>query len=178
MTWSVVCAAMRRRTASEYSAELHRYLARRIVRPEDADDLAQEVFLRLMRVQAPERIRKPVAYLFSIAVHLVREFKLRADKEREHVAFDSEAMERAGEMLAAGPAEELAERLDLQQQLARALQRLPRTHRTVLLLVKRDGLSHKEAAQATGLSVNTIERYIVEATAQMAKMAFDRRIKD
>src|SRR5688572_28467994 len=84
---------------AEYSAELHRYLARRIAHPEYADDLAQEVFLRLMRVERPERVRKPVAYLFSISAHLIREFKLRAGREQEHLTYDSETAERAGETL-------------------------------------------------------------------------------
>jgi len=159
---------------AEYSAELHRYLMRRIARPEDADDLAQEVFLRLMRVERPERVRKPVAYLFSVAAHLIREFKLRAGKEQEHVIYDSEAVERAGDMLTSGPTDELAHGLNLQRQLGRGLMRLPPTHRTVLLLVKRDGLSHEEAAKAAGLSVHTVERYVVEATARMARMAWDR----
>ncbi len=159
---------------AEYSAELHRYLARRIVRPEDADDLAQEVFLRLMRVEKPERVRKPVAYLFSVAAHLIREFKLRAGKEQEHLTYDSDTAERAGETLAGSPTDELTDRLNLEKQLLRSLNRLPQSHCTVLLLVKRDGLSHEEAARATGYSVHTIERYVIEATAKMAAMAWDR----
>jgi RNA polymerase sigma factor (sigma-70 family) len=159
---------------SEYSSELHRYLARRIARPEDADDLAQEVFLRLMRVEKPERVRKPVAYLFSVASHLIREFKLRSGREHEHLTYDSEAVEQAGETLSGGSNDEPAHRLNLERQLARGLMRLPPTHRTVLLLVKRDGMSHEEAAKAAGLSVHTVERYVIEATARMARMAWDR----
>lgn len=158
---------------AEYSQDLHRYLARRIRRPEDADDLAQEVFLRLMRVPAPERVRKPVAYLFSVASHLVREFRLRTGREHEHVIYDSETVEEAARTRG-GPADALADGINLERQLLRALQKLPRTHRTVLLLVKRDGLSHVEAAEATGLSVHTVERYVVEATARMTRMAWDR----
>jgi len=119
-------------------------------------------------------VRKPVAYLFSVAAHLIREFKLRAGKEQEHVIYDSEAVERAGDMLTSGPTDELAHGLNLQRQLGRGLMRLPPTHRTVLLLVKRDGLSHEEAAKAAGLSVHTVERYVIEATARMARMAWDR----
>lgn len=158
---------------AEYSEDLHRYLTRRTRRPEDADDLAQEVFLRMMRVDAPERVRKPVAYLFSVASHLVREYRLRAGRENQHLVYDSETVEEAGQK-SGGPRDALADGLDLQRQLLRALQRLPQTHRRVLLLVKRDGLSHAEAAKFTGLSIHTVERYVVEATARMAQMAWDR----
>jgi RNA polymerase sigma-19 factor, ECF subfamily len=161
-----------------YSSELHRYLLRRIRRREDADDLAQEVFLRLMRVARPERLRKPVAYVFSVAAHLVLEFKLRVGREQRHVTYDSEALEVAAETTSTGAADELADRLDLEQRLLSGLKRLPRAHRHVLLLVKRDGLTHQEAAKVTGYSVNTIERYVTEATARMARMMLDRGISD
>jgi DNA-directed RNA polymerase specialized sigma24 family protein len=47
------------------------------------------------------------------------------------------------------------------------LRKLPPTHRLVILLVKRDGLSYAEAARATGLSVHTIEKYLVEGRAML-----------
>jgi RNA polymerase sigma-70 factor (ECF subfamily) len=53
------------------------------------------------------------------------------------------------------------------QRLDRALQQLPPAHQLVLLLVKRDGLSYTEAASAAGLSVHTIEKYVVEARARL-----------
>jgi RNA polymerase sigma-70 factor (ECF subfamily) len=61
----------------------------------------------------------------------------------------------------------IAERLELQDRLDRALERLPPAHQLVLLLVKRDGLSYAEAAKTAGLSVHTIEKYLVEARAQL-----------
>ena len=53
----------------------------------------------------------------------------------------------------------------MRDQLNRALIKLPPTHRLVILLVKRDGLSYAEASRTTGLSVHTIEKYLVEARA-------------
>jgi RNA polymerase sigma-70 factor (ECF subfamily) len=61
----------------------------------------------------------------------------------------------------------MAEQIELRQRLDRALQQLPPAHQLVLLLVKRDGLSYTEAASAAGLSVHTIEKYVVEARARL-----------
>jgi RNA polymerase sigma-70 factor (ECF subfamily) len=61
----------------------------------------------------------------------------------------------------------VAERLELQDRLERALEQLSPTHQLVLLLVKRDGLSYAEAAKISGLSIHTIEKYLVEARAQL-----------
>ena len=147
----------------EYSPELHRYLLRRVHHLEDADDLAQEVFARLLRVRDVELVRDPLAYLFGIAANVAREFLQR--RYQDTVMFDSEVADRTpahAEHLIDGG---VAERLELGEQLNRALTKLPPTHRLVILLVKRDGLSYAEAARTTGLSVHTIEKYLVEARA-------------
>jgi RNA polymerase sigma factor (sigma-70 family) len=60
-----------------------------------------------------------------------------------------------------------AEQLELQQRLDHAITKLPPTHRLVVLLIKREGLSYTEAAKTSGLSVHTIEKYLVEARAQL-----------
>jgi RNA polymerase sigma-70 factor (ECF subfamily) len=159
---------------SQYAGALHRFLARRLKRPQDVDDLAQEVFIRLLRLERPELVRKPQAYLFSVAANLVREFRIRADKEHEQLDYDSDAADEAADQPAQVLPDELAERIAIQQQLERALAQLPAMQRAVLLLVKRDGLSHKEVARKTGIHVRTVERYVMEATAKMLTMEWDR----
>jgi RNA polymerase sigma factor (sigma-70 family) len=157
-----------------YASQLHRFLARRLLRPQDVDDLAQEVFLRLVRLDKPELVRKPQAYLFRVAANLIREFRIRNDKEQERVAYDSEALDQIAEQGVEMVNDELAEQLNLARQLDRALAQLPRVQRAVLLMVKRDGLSHKEVARKTGIHVRTVERYVIEATAKMLTMEWDR----
>jgi RNA polymerase sigma factor (sigma-70 family) len=149
----------------EHASELHRYLLRRVRHTQDADDLGQEVFARLLRVRDAELVRNPLAYLLGIAMHVVREFHQR--KAHEHVVFDS-AM---ADVLCDDPDRAAmpgpAECLELTNRLDRALAQLPATHQLVMLLVKRDGMSYAEAAQASGLSVHTIEKYVVEGRARL-----------
>jgi RNA polymerase sigma factor (sigma-70 family) len=148
----------------EHAGELQRFLARRVAQPQDADDLAQEVFARLLRVRNADLVRNPLSYLLGIATHVVREFRQR--KQHERVLFDSD--------LADGHAEcgdeavqSMTDQLELRERLDRALKHLPAAHQLVLLLVKRDGLSYAEAASASGFSVHTIEKYVVEARARL-----------
>jgi RNA polymerase sigma-70 factor (ECF subfamily) len=157
----------------EYSPELHRYLLRRVHHLQDADDLAQEVFARLLRVRDAELVRKPLAYLLGIAMHVVREFRQRKDNDR--VVFDSVVSEELCEQASEGVvARDPADDLEISNRLDRALALLPPTHQLVLLLVKRDGLSHTEAARTAGLSVHTIEKYVVEARARLRLMLEER----
>src|SRR5271154_7368567 len=71
----------------DYAGDLHRFLARGVAHAQDADDLAQEVFARLLRVRDADLVRNPLAYLLGIATHVVREFRQR--KQHERVLFDS-----------------------------------------------------------------------------------------
>jgi len=158
----------------QYATQLHRFLVRRLGRPQDVDDLAHEVYIRLARLSKPELVRQPRTYLFSVASNLVREFRLRNAQERERVTYDSDTVDQAAEHPTHVVEDELADRLNLQRQIERALLQLPPTQRAVLLLVKRDGLSHAEAAKKAGLSVHTVEKYVTEAVAKMMTMEWDR----
>ena len=151
----------------DHSRELHRFLARRVGRAEDADDLAQEVFARLLRVRNVELIRNPLSYLLGIAAHVIREFRQR--KQHDRILYDSDL---AAELCDSGDdaarhGVDFPEQLELRQRLDKALNQLPEAHQLVLLLVKRDGLSYAEAAAASGLSIHTIEKYVVEARARL-----------
>lgn len=158
----------------KYAPALHRFLLRRIRRPQEIDDMTQEVFARLMRVESAEFVRKPASYLFGIAANVVREFRIRAEHDQERVTFDSQMVDYVADHPADLPADDLAERLNLQRQLERGLAQLPPMHRAVLLLVTRDGLSHEEAAKAAGLSIHTVEKYVTEARARLKLMPWDR----
>lgn len=149
----------------QYAPRLHRYLIRRIRRPMDAQDLTQEIFERFLRTQHLDGVRHPEAYLFRIASHVVAD-SLSQD-ERSVVNFDSDIVEGADRSLEHARPDDLAEQLGLSQELQRGLQELPPMHAAVLLLAVRDGLSHKEVARRTGLSVSTVGLYVCEARARI-----------
>jgi len=157
----------------KYAAELHRYIERRMRRSGVAQDLTQDIFERFLQVQDADAVRNPQAYLFGIASHVVREAQFREDKSL--VTFDSEAVREAGGQLEHALPDDLAERMSLQQDLNRAFAELPAMHRTVLLLVKHDGLSYEEVAKRTRLNVNTLKTYVFEARARIKMTLKDRR---
>lgn len=157
-----------------YGAQLHRFLLRRLRRPHDAEDLAQEVFMRLSRIEDSAFVRQPRAYLFGVASHVVCEFEMRGGRARECITFDSEMLERQAEHPAQLPPDDLAERLNAQRQLRAALERLPPMHLAVFLLHKRDGYSYEEIGRKLELPARKIETYLAEAKAQLRMMKWDR----
>lgn len=146
----------------QYQAELHRFLMRRLHSSHHAQDLAQEAYLRLLRVERPELVRQPRAYLYRIAVNLVSEFRLRA--RREPITYDSDALAEAAERIEA-PADE-GDRTADTQQIELILGQLPPLYRAIFVLRKRDGLSYHEIAQQLDISVHTVKKYLARAVAK------------
>src|SRR5262245_5457791 len=75
-----------------YGSELHRFLVRRLKSSEDAADLAQEVYLRLLRLPRTDLIRKPQAYLYFVAAQIAAEHRMR--EHNRPLVFDTDALER------------------------------------------------------------------------------------
>jgi len=57
----------------EHAGPLRAFLYRRVHRHPDAAELAQEVYVRMLRVADIETIRNPEAYLYTVASNLVKE---------------------------------------------------------------------------------------------------------
>lgn len=156
----------------QYRAALQHFLMLRLHSAENAQDLAQEVYLRLLRVENAELVRKPQAYLYRIASHVVYEFRMR--ERNEPVDFDSEAVEQQVEHPPNVSPGEISDRLDAERRLERVLAQLPPTYRAVLLMKKRDGWSYLEIARALGISVHTVKKYLVRAVAQCRAADWDQ----
>jgi hypothetical protein len=68
--------------AAQYGRRLRAFLAARLRNSADIADLAQEVFLRLLRVDAHEQIRNPEAYLLTVASHVIHQHSLNASSHQ------------------------------------------------------------------------------------------------
>jgi RNA polymerase sigma-70 factor (ECF subfamily) len=157
-----------------YRRELHRYLLRRLRQPQDVDDLAQEVYMRLLRIDDEKCIHKPLAYLYGTASHVLADYRIEVEAEHKHVSVSSEMVEEWENTPGCVLPDDIADRLNLQQQIDRALAQLPPTHAAVLLAHKRDGLSYDEVAEKLGLSIHTVEKYVTQAKARIRTMSWER----
>ena len=150
-----------------YGSELQRYLLRRLERSQDAEDVVQEVFMRLLRVEDKDIIRNPRAYLYGIALHVVREFKARQEKAGTWITLEPDEVARRVEQTDRILPDELPDRIGLQRQIERALRQLPPAHRMVFLLHKRDGFSYEEIAMKLRISVHMVDKYLLQAKVRL-----------
>ncbi len=139
---------------------LYGWLRGRLGCAEDAADIAQDVFIRVLqktRWQAPD---EPRAYLVTIARGLMINLHHRR------------ALERAYQEVLASMPEVQAPSVEQQQliletltQVQSALASLPPHVREVFLLSQLDGLTYPVIAQQCGLSLRTVKRYMVQGFA-------------
>jgi len=146
-----------------YHADLHRFLMRRLRSVQHAQDLAQEAYLRLLRVERADLVRQPRAYLYRIAANLVSEFRLR--ERREPVAFDSELLEEATRRADASSLDEHREQVVDAQEVESLMRAWPPLYRAIFVLRKRDGLSYQEIAEQLDISIHTVKKYLARALA-------------
>ncbi len=66
---------------SDYGSQLQRYLIGCLRHAQNARDLEQEVYLRLLRVPPTELVHNPQGYVYRIAAHVVHEFRMRDETE-------------------------------------------------------------------------------------------------
>jgi RNA polymerase sigma factor (sigma-70 family) len=147
----------------EHLPRIHGLLLRLAGNHEDAEDLAQEVFVRawaaLPRYREEARFE---SWLRRIAVHLARDhFRHLERRRRLDDALARELREPVAP--AASPQEAGATRRELSRQVDAALQRLPRRLREALVLRVFHGLEYDEVARASGATANTSRTHVMQA---------------
>jgi len=144
------------REALQYGGELHRMLLSRVRNPQDADDLAQEVYMRFIRRGRAVKIDDVRGFLFGIAYMVLREH-WRAESMRPSVSVEhaGEGIAESAESVAAAQ----AEGRELRNDLAHQFGKMPEAYRTVLVLLMEERLSYKEVARQMGISVSTVKDY-------------------
>jgi RNA polymerase sigma factor (sigma-70 family) len=145
---------------AQFRSGLHRYLLRRLRSVDRAEDLAQEVYLRLLRFANRELVQCPEAYVYRVAFNVLCEFRL--SEQRQRVAFDSDEVARVAERLAQEeePPEEVWDQRTRERWLDAALAELPPMQRAVFLLAIRHDVPHREIASRLGLSMHTVRKYL------------------
>ncbi len=141
-------------------------LYRRTGDRERAEDLAQEVFVKVM--EAPPRNPKP--WLFAVALNLAR------DEGRSAVRRQRQLTLLKGETDgAAAPAPDEALEASEQRLLVRdALDELAEQDRAVLLM-KAEGLSYDEISAATGLAKGSIGTTLARARKRLVEAYRERQ---
>ena len=150
----------------QHSARVYRLALRLTGNPHDAEDLTQEVFVRVFRSLSDYVPGTFEGWLHRITTNLF----LDQARRRRRVRFDALTDEAAARLPDAGPGPERAfEGAHLDLDVQAALERLSPAFRAVVVLADLEGLSYEEVGQALGLKMGTVRSRLHRARAQLRR---------
>jgi RNA polymerase sigma factor (sigma-70 family) len=145
--------------AQDYGTDLVRFIARRVRNEADARDLAQEAYVRLLRMKRQDLIRDPRPYLYRVAANVLYEFELRREADVAGLTRWSQEQQ-----LSASTDHQQVELESLVQRerLEAVLSQLSPKCRAVLILHRRDRMTYDEIAAQIGISASMVKKYLVQ----------------
>jgi RNA polymerase sigma factor (sigma-70 family) len=157
---------------ARFSGPLRSYFLRRIRDRSQAEDLAQEVLLRMVRASDAELIEKPESYVFKVAANLLLDHQrqtlrnptLRArslDEAPEDGFIGWLVEDRSPERVLLGEA--------TLREVSRALDELSELTRNVFILFRLENMMQKDIATLYGIAQSTVEKHVMRAMIHLAK---------
>ncbi len=142
---------------------LRRFLRRRLRCPHDADELAQEVYLRMSRHPDLDRVDCLKAFAYQTALNLVRDRSRRLHNRSGRYTVSIDSVELVGGL---DPLDHVlcGERLE---QVERVLAAMSPRCRDALLMHRLDDVTYADIARCLGVSVSTVEKYISAALVEL-----------
>ncbi len=147
---------------AEYNAALIRYLTRLTGDPDQAQDAAQESYLRML-TRPPAHSANLRAWLFTVATNVVRDHWRKQTPLRELMNGPQQAISSDPQP---DPHAQL-ERAERRQVVRRMLAKLSERERTVLLM-REEGFLHREIAEAVGTTTKSVGTMIARALRKLA----------
>jgi RNA polymerase sigma-70 factor, ECF subfamily len=158
---------------SELRGPMARFIARRVADPQDAEDVLQEVLLRIHRhseeLASADRV---ASWVHRIARNAIVDHYRRRAARPEFPARDPGEVDKALEESLDEPAAE-ALRSELASCLRPLIARLPDKHRQALVLTELEGLTQAEAAQRLAISVSGAKARVQRGRAQLRTLLLD-----
>jgi RNA polymerase sigma factor (sigma-70 family) len=149
-----------------YRRALFCYFLRHTRQQAEAEDLVQDVFLRLSRMQDTASIRNDEAFLFETASNLLKDWARK--RHTQGVAVEPTAAYYELWDREPGPERVLQAKVELGA-VVQALDGLGEKTRRIFLLRRVEHVKCQEIAALFGISVKAVERHITKALVHLAR---------
>ncbi len=151
---------------------LVRFFTLRLKSAEAAEDLVQDIFLRISALDSAVEIHNPAAYLYRLGSNLMLD-QIRGQRRastREFAWRESHRTLSGGEEVAEDrPADEALAARQRLEAIVRIVEELPLQTQRVFRMHKFDGLSHSEVAQQLGISRSGVEKHVMAVLKRLAE---------
>lgn len=142
----------------EHHGWLKSWLRKRLGDTEQAADLAQDTFVRVLMLRKFDDLRQPRAYLSSIARSLMIDGMRRRRLEQAYL----ETLSSRDSPVEASPEQRLLV-IETLMEIDRLLDGLGQRTRSVFLLAQLEGLSYVEIGRRLELSIGTVRKHAIRA---------------
>ena len=147
-----------------HAAACLRFATRMLGDRSEAEDVAQETFLRAFKALGNYDERLPFrTWLFSILINRCRTAMSQRMRRERRVVFDSEALARSS-------VEASQESIELREELNRAIAGLSPEQREAFLLRHIEELSYEEIMSATGVGMSALKMRVKRACERLQQL--------
>jgi RNA polymerase sigma factor (sigma-70 family) len=156
---------------ARFRGPLLSFFLRRLKDRSEAEDLTQEVLLRALRAQGLIRAERPDAFIFKIAINLLRD-RRRQEQRRGATGFiplDEAEVDGPGSPLVEdfSPERVLLGKQSLEN-VMRALGELEERTRSIFILFRLENMKQRDIAALLGIGQSTVEKHVVRAILHLA----------
>ncbi len=151
---------------AEHFRDHHRdilgFLRSRVRMPEQAEDLLQQVFLKVMQRSDWSELRNPEAYLRTTARHVLADFYRSQNARDQGIVLEYQEFRHADETWSPGGSLRSREFFD---RLAAMLESLSPQVRKAFVLSRVYGYTYAEIGRALSISPRTVEKHVAKGLA-------------
>ena len=150
----------------KYDNRFHSFLYRKLGSKEDADDVAQDVYLILIRHRDLENLKPSFALLCKIASDLIKD---RFRKQRAHFASAHTYLDDEKIASAAASPEDITRSKECLEMLTNVFNSMKKQSREAFLLHRFKGLTYEKIAHQMDISRSMVQRHISHVLLELDK---------
>ena len=156
----------------ERRADLVRFFTLRLKSAAAAEDLVQDIYVRLATVDPGVDVRNAAGYLYRLGSNLMLD-RLRSERRaaaRDHDWRDAHRTVAGTDELSEDPrADDAVAARQRLEAIVAVLRELPEQTQRVFRMHKFDGLSHAQVAEALGISRSAVEKHCMAVLKRLSE---------
>jgi RNA polymerase sigma factor (sigma-70 family) len=166
------------RLDARFRRPLMSYFRRRVGDYAEAEDLTQQVFMRLLAADDFDQVGQPEGYVFTVAANLLKDRGRRAARRGDpSIALPNADL--ISELTREAVEDRSPERVLLGREtladVLRTLDALGERTRDIYILFRLENMKQREIASLLGIGQSTVEKHVVKATLHLARIYGQRQ---
>jgi len=169
---------LRNELAARFQRPLMTFFLRRVKDRSLAEDLTQDVLLKVVRASERGQIERADSYVFKVAINLLRDQRRRAQRTGPAVFLPIEEDHDGpleSQLVEAISPERVLLSEDSLADVLRSLEELGELTRNIFILFRLENMKQKDIAALYGIGHSTVEKHVIKAVLHLASRYGSRR---